>query len=645
MIMDFIFTKRTISTFSIIILFVLTSWIGIAQAGPDVSTLLNILDYMMADYSRAVQDGKVINEFEYKEQKEFARTLLKGVEDLSSRRNGVNLREESQYLVDLIDRKAQEREVTTVVKRLKENLLKIYPGSLVPVKIPDLKRGKVLYRDLCSSCHGVEGRGDGPLAGGLDPPPINFRDRDRLFKRSVFSLFNTINTGVSGTAMKSFTELSEEDRWSLAFYVSNFVFDPGEREKGKLLWEGEAGKRTIKDLKDLVISTPEDISKKYGEHAVSVLAYLRSTPQVFMKEVEDPLTVTENLLRDSVALYREGRQTEAYGKALDSYLEGFELIEMGLRRQNPDLVEDIERKMMNFRQDIKKGAPLEVIEKEARGIIDLISDARTEHGKPLTAVMSFVSALIIILREGLEAILVVAAVFAILIRSGRKDALTYVHSGWMGALILGLMTWWIASYVVRVSGASRETTEGLTSLLAATVLIYVGFWLHDKSHAERWQKFVKEKIHKALAGRTLWVLSGVIFLAVYREIFEIVLFYQALWMQTDPGARIYMAGGMLSGFLGLVVITWIILRFSVRLPLKTFFTANAIFLFLLAVIFAGHGVAALQEAGKIPADPLPLPRFGFIGLYPTIQTLSIQILLLMLGMGIFLYGRKKRYKG
>src|SRR6185503_20446670 len=102
---------------------------------------------------------------------------------------------------------------------------------------------------------------------------------------------------------------------------------------------------------------------------------------------------------------------------------------------------------------------------------------------------AFASAFLILLREGLEAILVLAAIIALLVKSGRRDALPWVHGGWIIALLLGGLTWWIASYVVRISGATREMTEGVTALVAAAVLLYVGFWMHSKSQASRWQTF------------------------------------------------------------------------------------------------------------------------------------------------------------
>ena len=92
----------------------------------------------------------------------------------------------------------------------------------------------------------------------------------------------------------------------------------------------------------------------------------------------------------------------------------------------------------------------------------------------------------------------------------------------------GGVTWLAASYLITLSGADREITEGVTALLAAAMLLYVGFWMHRHAHAARWKAFIETRVASALSGRTMWALGSISFLAVYREAFETVLFYQAL---------------------------------------------------------------------------------------------------------------------
>src|SRR5690606_13761134 len=159
------------------------------------------------------------------------------------------------------------------------------------------------------------------------------------------------------------------------------------------------------------------------------------------------------------------------------------------------------------------------------------------------------------------------------------------------------------------SGATRELTEGITALVAAGVLFYVGFWMHSKLNARRWQAFIEESVRAALNRRSLWALAGIAFVAAYREVFETVLFFQALWVQSgSPVTSRAVLGGFAAGAALIVAIAWAVFRFGVRLPLRQFFAVSAAVMITLAVIFTGKGMAALQEAGKLPLDPVDFPR-------------------------------------
>jgi high-affinity iron transporter len=257
----------------------------------------------------------------------------------------------------------------------------------------------------------------------------------------------------------------------------------------------------------------------------------------------------------------------------------------------------------------------------------------------MSAEAGFFSAFAILLREGLEAILLLAAMAAVLIKSGRRDTLPYLHMGWIAALGFGGVTWAVSNYLFTISGAGRELTEGLTALLACVVLLYVGFWLHDKTQAKRWREFVDGRIRTALQGRSLWVLTFIAFVAVYREVFETVLFYQALWLQAETGVHSFLWSGIAAAAVSLVALGWLLLRTSVRLPLKLVFRINAAVLFVLAVAFAGHGVSSLQEAGWLSIGLINFPSFYLLGIYPTLETLGAQLVVITVVGLIFLRGR------
>src|SRR3546814_10011325 len=109
-----------------------------------------------------------------------------------------------------------------------------------------------------------------------------------------------------------------------------------------------------------------------------------------------------------------------------------------------------------------------------------------------------------------------------------SSALPYVHAGWIGALAAGGVTWAVATYAIGVSGASRELTEGFGSIFAAVVLLSVGIWMHGKAQADQWQRYIREKLSRALSRQSAWFLFGLAFIVVYREVFETILFYAAL---------------------------------------------------------------------------------------------------------------------
>ena len=614
-----------------------------ANAAREARALVHMLDYIAVDYPATVRAGRVTNEPEYAEQVEFAGVVAARVAGLPPGSARDALAADARALEAAIRARAPGEEVAAIARRMRERLVRAYGVTLAPRTAPDLARAARAYSGTCAACHGMEGRGDGPAARGLEPPPTDFTDRERALVRSVFGLYNTITLGVADTPMRGFAELPEEERWGLAFHVGSLTFTDAERERGRRLWEAEPRWRErFPDLAAVTAAVPAEVAEHEGDDGLAVLAYLRAHPQA-VGGGADPFAVAERRLAESLERYRAGDREGAYRAALSAYLDGFELAEAQVSAVAPEQRSSVEEAMLAYREALRRGAPMEEVGRLYEAARERLARAREAvQGERLSGPVAFASALVILLREGLEAVLVLAVIGATLVKADRRDALPWLHAGWIGALVLGLATWAVSSYLVGISGAGRELTEGLTALLAAGVLLYVGFWLHGKTHADRWQRFIKDKIHDALHGGALWALAATAFLAVYREVFETILFYQALWLQGGPAAAGHLWAGIATGALALAVLTWLILRYSMRLPLRLFFNVNAVILFALAVMFTGHGVAALQEAGKLPADTLPLPRLDLIGLYPTVETLTAQALVLLLGVGWLLWERHAR---
>jgi high-affinity iron transporter len=212
-------------------------------------------------------------------------------------------------------------------------------------------------------------------------------------------------------------------------------------------------------------------------------------------------------------------------------------------------------------------------------------------------------------------------------KSERPKLVRSVHVGWVLALVAGGITWAIATYAVSISGASRELVEGWSSLFAAVVLLSVGLWMHQKSIGGRWQAYLKEKMTAAVNRRSAWFLFGLAFISVYREVFETILFYAALW---NDDQKLWLLGGIGAGAVSLGLIAWILMRTSKRLPISTFFSASSALIAVLAIVLTGKGVSALQEAGWVGVNIAPVPHIELFGIYPTWQTVSAQLLIVAL---------------
>jgi high-affinity iron transporter len=268
-------------------------------------------------------------------------------------------------------------------------------------------------------------------------------------------------------------------------------------------------------------------------------------------------------------------------------------------------------------------------------VADLARAERRLAGGRLGPNATFLASLTILTREGLEAVLLVVAITGVLTRAGRRDALPWVHAGWIGALVAGFATWWAAGRLIEVTGARREVVEGLSALSAAAILFYVSYWLVSKLEAARWQAFLGGRIREAASGGRLLALAGLAFVAVYRECFETVLFYQALAAQAGPGGTRPIAAGIGAGLVLLAVIATALFRFGRRMPLRRFFGASSVLLYALAVVLAGHGVAALQEAAWLPVTLVPGPTIEWLGLHPTLEGLAVQGALLLAALVAF----------
>lgn len=592
-------------------------------------TIWRLLDYIAVDYRGAVVDGRVVSEGEYAEMVEFAKAAQTQIAALPDNAAKSLLLISSGDLMTAITRKDAADAVAKRARALARDLLAAYPVPLSPSRVPDPARGAALYSEHCARCHGAAGHGDGPAAPGIDPPPTAFTDVARARERSIFGLYQVIDQGLDGTSMPSFDFLSPDERWALAFHVGRFAYPKSDADEGAYLWKSSADLRSaLSGLDALTGITQAELAERIGNpDARSVMVFLRNSPEAAISAPDSPLFVAKTKLAESLTAYRLGDRRKSQELALSAYLDGFEIHEVVLKVRDPDLVRQIEQTMAALRSAIGVGAPLPDVQAQIQNATAfLVAAEQVLRGSEATAGASFVGAFTILLREGLEALLVVVAMLAFLAKTERKDLTGYVHLGWFAALAAGLLTWVVATHLIAISGAGREITEGLGAILAVLVLGLIGIWMHGKSQADAWQRYIREKMSRALSKRSAWFLFLLAFLVVYREVFETILFYIALWSQGHP-VEILLGAGL--GMLSLVAIAWALMRLSRRLPTERLFLYSSLLIAFLAVVLAGKGVAALQEAGWLDVDSILLaPRLEILGLYPTWEGISAQLLTL-----------------
>jgi high-affinity iron transporter len=263
-------------------------------------------------------------------------------------------------------------------------------------------------------------------------------------------------------------------------------------------------------------------------------------------------------------------------------------------------------------------------------------EAHTQYG--------IFDATIILLREGLEALLVLVALLAVLTRSGNTDRRGWIWGGAAVGLGLSIALGVALNVILRgvINPGNRELIEGFTGLVAASMLLYVSYWLHSNTSVKGWQRQIHRRTAEALTTGSLVGLATLAFLAVFREGAESVLFFLGMAAAISTGDLLI---GLGIGAAGLVVLGALIMVIGVRIPMRPFFAIAGVLVFYLCFKFLGTGIHALQIAGVLPTTAATyLPASDLFGISPTWQTTIPQILLLILAASVLLEGWVKQRK-
>jgi high-affinity iron transporter len=580
-----------------------------------VRQLAQLVEYIGVDYIAAVEGGQIINEDEYREMLEFSAIILRRTSEHSGNENNLFIYEKSIALEQAIKHKSPALHIRQLSAEIREHLLDSLPEPPLPTRLLSKQSTQYLFQQNCSGCHGELGKGDGVLAQDLSPKPTNFNDKERAMNRSLLGLFDAISNGLDDTAMPALTQLKEQELWSLAFYVGGLAFKESDT-KSKLPQEFS--------LQRWINFSPYQLIK--GDVDLGIIETYRSIPKLLFAEKQNPIDITKNQLNASLYAYHKGKYKKANNLAVSSYLDGFELLENSLDARDSTLRKNIEKNLITLRQAISTSGDKEKVIQLSEDLFNQLDLAEELlQGASLSSGALFTASLVILLREGLEALLVIIALMTVLIRTNRKDALKYVHTGWLIAIIAGIATWAVAQSIINISGANREVMEGGAALLAAIMLLYVGIWMHSKSNAEHWQAYIQKNINAQFRSGTLWGLTLLSFIAVYREVFETVLFYQSLLTQASTEQYSIVIAGFVAGVFILAVMAWVILRHSFKLPIARFFYVTTYLMLALAFILIGKAISSLQEAAIINISPLPINAdLSLIGVATTWQGVLAQ---------------------
>lgn len=334
------------------------------------------------------------------------------------------------------------------------------------------------------------------------------------------------------------------------------------------------------------------------------------------------LAASRAFLAQALSAYQRG-DAGAVALVSDAYFE-FEPLERHLGGVAPGLKAAVEERFLRLRQELRQPNN----EAAVRTLIDEIEVRFGEAERALQprthAWGVIVQSAGIIVREGFEVILVIGALASYVTRSGQLAMRRYVYTGTGVGVVVSLLTAYVLEEVLRRNPGSADMLEGFTMLLAAVVLFWVSYWLISKAEADRWQHYIKSKVQNALSTGSGLALAGTAFLAVYREGFETVLFFKALFAGA-AGQGNWITVGILIGGVLLALVYVAFRRFQARLPMAQFFMLTGAFLYLMAAIFAGQGIKELQEVGLVSDTAVRgVPTLPMLGVFPSLETLLAQ---------------------
>ncbi|MGE5662190.1 MAG: FTR1 family iron permease [Ignavibacteriales bacterium] len=363
-----------------------------------------------------------------------------------------------------------------------------------------------------------------------------------------------------------------------------------------------------------------------------------------MGEADDPAkqSVRDNIdqirlkLSEMLRLYERQNYEGALLTARSAYLDSYETVEIPLRPIDPDFTLDMEIKFAELRNLLQQSVPLQDVEEKTVEIRRGLDESeRLVSGVGIVApAIAFSTSFSIIFREGLESALIIGAILTYLQASRNTHFKKHVYYGILIAVAATAATWFIAQYIIEISGANRELIEAIAGLSAVAVLFWVSFWVLNKIETKKWIEFVKAKVWKATTTGSVIVFTALAFFTVYREGFETVLFYQAM-LSFARYMELYVVAGLVIGLAVIIGVAILVNKLGKRLPLRALFALTMGIGAYMSIAFMGNAVRELQELGVVPTTPLfgIVPRLDInlatmTGIHPTLESVVAQVILL-----------------
>jgi high-affinity iron transporter len=594
----------------------------------ELNTLFSIINYINNDYKSAIQSGKIVNQMEFNEQVDFshkAHELLLKNKSSFNEKDLCTLITELNLLSSQIQNKSTVEEISLITNRISKVLLTNRILIQKPSSQVSLLKGSEVYKSNCTSCHGIDGKAETEISKYLNPKPRNLINYEFFETSSMLSIFNAVKYGIEGTSMLAHSKLTDEEIWNVSFYVKSLLFkelvnsNTFNVSKSEV-YENFILKNNIYSLSGLAL---KDSLKNIGLTINELFSYIsnrndktNNSKFVFLfKELTKEIGVIES--------------NSLQFKVLDFYLNKIEPVEKILSSIDNELSTKIETNLFTLKSLLEQNKIQEAKLLSKDIILQLEKAENLINSNDSSALFTFFLSFFVIIREGLEALLIIVTILGLLNSIKKFELKKYIHIGWGIALIFGLISFAFIGELKSISPSNRELIEAFGSALAVFMLLYIGFWLHSKTDAKKWKEFVEDKVYKLINSKNIVGLSILAFIVVFREVIESVIFLSSISIDSNSSSNSPIYFGAISAIFLVFVISWILLKSTKRIPIFKLFKYSAFTIAIISVMLAGKSIAAFQESGLISYNSL---NFNFdlplIGLYSRIETILAQLVIL-----------------